>query len=162
MRCRWWRRWHGCVVTRFCWRAGNRRYAVTAVLVYFVGLLFFEKAAVIPFVAFTVVALLCHVRGDRKALAEAWGRGARLWIPALGLTAVWIAVYLVVVDQKRWSWDPPTWDLLSRSFTHGIVPGLAGAVGVAAVGSGVAVGDSSGRPSWSSAGCRWRLRWRSR
>lgn len=108
-------------------RTGNRRYAVAAVLVYFVGLLFFEKAAVIPFVAFTVVGLLCHVRGDRNAVAEAWGRGKRLWLPALGLTAVWIAVYLVVVDQKRWSWDlSMTWDLLSRSFTHGIVPGLAG------------------------------------
>lgn len=108
-------------------RTGDRRYAVTAVLVYFVGLLFFEKAAVIPFVAFTVVGLLCYVRGDRNAVAAAWGRGSRLWIPALGLTAVWIAVYLVVVDQKRWSWDlSMTWDLLARSFTHGIVPGLAG------------------------------------
>ena len=108
-------------------RTGNRRYAVTGVLAYFVGLLFFEKAAVIPFVAFTVVALLCHVRGDQHAVAEAWGRGKRLWIPALGLTAVWIAVYLAVVDQTRRSWDlSMTWDLLSRSFTHGIVPGLAG------------------------------------
>lgn len=108
-------------------RTGNPRHAVTAVLVYFLGLLFFEKAAVIPFVAFTVVALLCHVRGDRNAVAKSWCRGKRLWIPSLGLTAVWIAVYLVVVDQKRWSWDlSMTWDLLSRSFTHGIVPGLAG------------------------------------
>jgi hypothetical protein len=33
----------------------------------------------------------------------------------------------VVVDQKRWSFDVAmTWDLLSRSITHGIVPGLVG------------------------------------
>jgi hypothetical protein len=43
------------------------------------------------------------------------------------VTAAWIAVYLVVVDQKRWSFDVAmTWDLLSRSVTHGIVPGLVG------------------------------------
>lgn len=113
-------------------RTGNQRYAVTAVLAYFAGLLFFEKAAVIPFVAFTVVALLFHVQGARNqgarnAVAESWHRGQRLWIPTLGLTAAWIGVYLVVVDQKRWSWDlAMTWDLLARSFTHGIVPGLAG------------------------------------
>ena len=50
---------------------------MTAVLVYFVGLLFFEKAAVIPFVAFTVVALLCHVRAIERPLLRR-GRGARL------------------------------------------------------------------------------------
>src|SRR6478736_2436723 len=37
-------------------RTGNRRYAITAVLVFAGGLLFFEKAAVIPFVAFTITA----------------------------------------------------------------------------------------------------------
>ena len=41
-------------------RTGNRRYAATGVLAYLGGLLFFEKAAVIPFVAFAVAALLCH------------------------------------------------------------------------------------------------------
>jgi hypothetical protein len=97
------------------------------VLVYFGGLLFFEKAAVIPFVAFAVSALLCHVQGDRAALATAWRTGVRLWMAALALTAAWIGVYLLVVNQQRWSSDlPMTWDLLRRSVTHGIVPGLAG------------------------------------
>ena len=45
-------------------RTGNQRYAVTALLVFFGGLLFFEKSAVIPFVAFTITALLAHVTGD--------------------------------------------------------------------------------------------------
>ena len=108
-------------------RTGNQRYAVTGVLVYLLGLLFFEKAAVIPFVAFTVVALLCHVEGERGVARAVWRRGARLWIAMLALTAIWIAVYLVVVDQQRWSSDLlMTWDLLCRSITHGIVPGLAG------------------------------------
>ncbi|MFY9768412.1 MAG: hypothetical protein WAK42_26215, partial [Mycobacterium sp.] len=108
-------------------RTHNQRYAVTGVLAYLVGLLFFEKAAAIPFVAFAIAALLCHVQGDRAALATVWRAGVRLWTVSLALTAAWIVVYLVVVNQQRWSWDlPMTWDLLRRSVTHGIVPGLAG------------------------------------
>ena len=67
-------------------RTGNQRYAVTGLLAYFGGLLFFEKAAVIPFVAFAVAALLCHVRGDGPAARTVWRAGRRLWIPALVLT----------------------------------------------------------------------------
>jgi hypothetical protein len=108
-------------------RNGNQRYAVTGVLVFLGGLLFFEKAAVIPFVAFAVAALLAYVGGDRGAVKTVWRAGIRLWIGALALTAAWIVLYLVVVDQQRWSFDlGMTWDLLRRSVTHGIVPGLAG------------------------------------
>ncbi|MDT5208271.1 MAG: hypothetical protein QOF67_686, partial [Mycobacterium sp.] len=107
-------------------RTGHQRYAATGLLVYLGGLLFFEKAAVIPFVAFTIAALYAHVSSSGSVM-EVWRRGVRLWVPALTVTAAWIAVYLVVVDQKRWSFDVSmTWDLLSRSVTHGIVPGLVG------------------------------------
>lgn len=107
-------------------RTGNQRYAVTGVLVYFGGLLFFEKAAVIPFVAFAVVALTCHVSGA-AALRTTWRGGVRLWVASLVLTACWVALYLTVVNQRRWSSDlAMTWALLRRSVTHGIVPGLAG------------------------------------
>jgi len=107
-------------------RTGNQRYAVTGVLVYVGGLLFFEKAAVIPFVAFAIVALYAHVTGS-GSVTDVWRRGIRLWVAALTVTAAWIGVYLIVVDQKRWSFDVSmTWDLLSRSVTHGIVPGLVG------------------------------------
>ncbi len=108
-------------------RTGNRRYAVTAVLAYLGGLLFFEKAAVIPGVAFGIAAALCHVQGEPSALRTTWKRGRGLWVPSLLLTVAWGAVYVAVVDQRRWSWDlRMTWDLLRRSVTHGIVPGLAG------------------------------------
>lgn len=107
-------------------RTGNQRYAATGLAVYVGGLLFFEKAAVIPFVAFAVAALLAYVT-DTGSVKAVWRKGIRLWAPALGVTAGWIAVYLVVVDQKRWSLDlAMTWDLLARSVTHGIVPGLVG------------------------------------
>ncbi|BBX33969.1 hypothetical protein MMAG44476_22967 [Mycolicibacterium mageritense DSM 44476 = CIP 104973] len=107
-------------------RTRQPRYAVAGVLVYFGGLLFFEKAAVIPFVAFAVVALLGYVTGS-FGVREVWRRGLRLWLACLALTVAWIGVYLMVVDQKRWSFDVAmTGDLLGRSFTHGIVPGLVG------------------------------------
>ncbi len=108
-------------------RTGNQRHAVTGAAAYFGGLLFFEKAAVIPFVAFAVTALLCHVNGDRTACATVWRAGIRLWTASIALTGAWVAVYLAVVNQRRWSSDLlMTWDLLHRSVTHGIVPGLAG------------------------------------
>ncbi|SPM30153.1 hypothetical protein MTAB308_3656, partial [Mycobacterium terramassiliense] len=108
-------------------RTGIHRHALTGVLVYLGGLLFFEKAAVIPFVAFTVAALLVHVSGDRSAVRTVWRAGRRLWIASLALTVAWVALYLAVVDQRRWSTDlAMTGDLLWRSVTHGIVPGLAG------------------------------------
>jgi hypothetical protein len=107
-------------------RTGNQRYAVTGLLVYLGGLLFFEKAAVIPFVAFAIAALLAYVTGTGSPMVV-WRRGIRLWVSSLAVTVAWIAVYLAVVDQKRWSLDwSMTWDLLARSVTHGIVPGLVG------------------------------------
>lgn len=106
---------------------GNHRYTATGVLVYCGGLLFFEKAAVIPFIAFAVAALLHHVRGDHAALRTVWRNGRRLWIASLTLTVGWVTLYLVVVNQQRWSFDlSMTGRLLLRSITHGIVPGLAG------------------------------------
>ncbi|MGH3966975.1 MAG: hypothetical protein ACRDTV_02340, partial [Mycobacterium sp.] len=108
-------------------RTGNQRYAVTGVLAYLGGLVFFEKAAVIPFVAFAIAALCCHVQGETAALTTVWRAGIRFWTASLALTAAWIVVYLAVVDQHRWSTDlAMTADLLQRSITHGIVPGLAG------------------------------------
>jgi len=108
-------------------RTGSRRYVASAVAVYFIGLLFFEKAAVIPFVAFTVAALLAHVTGESTPLKLVWRRGFHLWAASLALTTAWIGVYLVVVDQRRWTLDyAMTWDLLVRSVTRGILPGLVG------------------------------------
>jgi hypothetical protein len=108
-------------------RTGSRRYAITGAAAFAAGVIFFEKSAAIPFAAFAVVALLSHVHGEPDALRATWRRGRPLWLACLGITAAWVALYLAVVDQRRWSWDlAMTWDLLARSFTHGIVPGLVG------------------------------------
>src|SRR3954454_3120389 len=76
-------------------RTGNQRYAVTGLLVYSCGLLFFEKSGVIPFVTFTITALLARVTGDAAAIRTLWQRGTRLWTGAFALTAAWIVLYLV-------------------------------------------------------------------
>lgn len=111
-------------------RTGRPRYAITAMCVYFGGLLFFEKTVVVPFVAFAVVALTGYLRGGGlplDAVAQAWRRGRMLWIPAGLLTVAWVALYLLVVNQKRWSSDVGmTWSLLQRTVTHGVLPGLVG------------------------------------
>lgn len=110
-------------------RNGNRRYAYTATAACLGALLFFEKAAVIPFVAFAVTALLSYVRGATLTAAASgvWRAGSRMWTALLAVTVAWIGVYLAVVNQKRWSFDlEMTRDLLLRSITHGIIPSLAG------------------------------------
>ena len=144
-------------------RTGNRRYAVTGVLVYFGGLLFFEKSAVIPFVAFGVAALLHHVGGGRHALRRVWRSGATLWVPTLVLTAGWAVVYVVAVDQQRWSSDlPMTWELLRRSVTHGIVPGLIGGPWQWQRWAPPPRGRPPGTRRCWRAGSRWRRCWPSR
>ncbi|MCG5432787.1 hypothetical protein LV457_10870 [Mycobacterium sp. MYCO198283] len=107
-------------------RTGRRRYLATAVVALVGGLVFFEKAAVIPFVGFVIAAVLTHVTAS-DAVSIVWRQAKTLWIASLGVIAAWVALYLVVVDQRRWSTDlSMTGELLLRSFTHGIVPGLVG------------------------------------
>ncbi len=107
-------------------RTGAVRYAITGTAAFFAGLLFFEKAAIIPFAAFAIAAVYGHVTAS-ASVAQVWRRGRPLWLACLALTAAWIGVYVAVVDQQRWSFDlAMTWDLLWRSVTHGIVPGLVG------------------------------------
>ena len=108
-------------------RTGSQRYAITGTAAFVVGLLFFEKAAVIPFVAFAIATLLAYALGDQLAWKTVWRGGIRLWTSCLVVTAGWIGVYLLVVDQRRWTLDlPMTGDLLIRSVTHGVVPALVG------------------------------------
>ncbi|WP_245716746.1 hypothetical protein [Nocardia mikamii] len=52
-------------------RTGRGRYAISGLLVLIVGLLFFEKAVVVPFVAFAVAVLERYIVGARTVDAEA-------------------------------------------------------------------------------------------
>ncbi|BBY56233.1 hypothetical protein MKOR_34840 [Mycolicibacillus koreensis] len=106
-------------------RTGARRYAVTGTFAYLGGLVFFEKAAVIPVVALVITGTLAYVRGE--SVVAVWRRGRALWYSTGALTVAWVVLYLTVVNQRRWSTDwAMTGELLWRSVTHGIVPGLVG------------------------------------
>nr|WP_155907364.1 MULTISPECIES: hypothetical protein [unclassified Mycolicibacterium] len=107
-------------------RTGNPRYVWTGCVAYLGGLLFFEKSAVIPLTAFAVCWLLAYVTGT-GSVKSVWLKGLRLWLGLLTMTIGWVGVYLLVVNQKRWTLDlHMTWELLARSVTHGLVPTLVG------------------------------------
>ena len=126
-------------------RTGNQRYAVTGLLVYFGGLLFFEKAAVIPFVAFTIAALYAHVSGS-GSVAEVWRRG----VSAVGIGAGGDGG----VDRRLSGRGRSEAVELRRGDDVGSVEPLGDSwdragfgwrtVGLAALGPGITVGDAAG------------------
>ncbi len=79
-------------------RDGRRRRAVSGSVVLALGLAFFEKSVVVPFVAFAAVALLAHVERVPRPLAYAFRRAGALWIGALVVLGAWVAFYTVVAD----------------------------------------------------------------
>ncbi|WP_249358072.1 hypothetical protein [Nocardia cyriacigeorgica] len=108
-------------------RTGRRRYAVTGVAVVAVALLFFEKAAIVPFVAFAVAVLARSVVGERGAVRAVARRGAPLWLGSALVLGCWLVAYLAVVDiafTRTESGDIP--GLLHAATSRGIVPTLVG------------------------------------
>ncbi|MBF6176443.1 hypothetical protein [Nocardia blacklockiae] len=104
-------------------RTGRRRYAVSGVLVFAVGLLFFEKCVVIPFVACAVAALSGHLDGRAKVLR----RGAPLWLGSAAVLVCWAVVYFAVLDTATVHSDPGNLrNLLHSATSLGIVPTLLG------------------------------------
>ncbi|MFI5718369.1 hypothetical protein [Nocardia sp. NPDC051750] len=77
-------------------RTGRRRYAVSGIVLVAVGLLFFEKAAIVPFVAFAVVVLRRQVDGRGIALREVLRRGVVLWAGAAAVLSCWALIYYAV------------------------------------------------------------------
>ncbi|WP_280468280.1 hypothetical protein [Nocardia cyriacigeorgica] len=108
-------------------RTGRRRYAVTGVAVLVLGLLFFEKSVVVPFVAFAVAAMARYVVGERGAVREVARRAAALWIGSALALGCWSVAYLAVVDiapAHSERGDLP--GLLHGATSLGVVPTLLG------------------------------------
>ncbi|MFI6363824.1 hypothetical protein ACIBG0_13870 [Nocardia sp. NPDC050630] len=106
---------------------GRRRYAVSAVVVLGVALLFFEKSVIVPFAAFAVVVLVRHVDGLGSALRVVARRGVALWAGSGVVIACWLAGYLTVVDVSAVQTSPAELrDLLPDATSLGIVPTLFG------------------------------------
>ncbi len=112
-------------------RTGRGRYAVSGVLVLIVGLLFFEKAVAVPFVAFAVAVLDRYVRrpesSGRAAVRAVAGAGARLWLGSAAVLAGWTAAYLTVANHTGLDTSLAGVRRLLHSATSlGIVPTLLG------------------------------------
>lgn len=108
-------------------RTGRTRYAVTGTLVFVGALAFFEKSALIPFVAFAVLWLLARVAGEARPLRHVARIGAKLWLPSLAVLAAWAAVYLTQV-QSRLTLEHLDMlpGLLHHGTSMGLVPTLVG------------------------------------
>lgn len=102
-------------------RTGRTRHAVTGTLVFAGSLLFFEKAALVPFVAFAVVWLLARVAKDPRPLRSTATAGAKLWLPSLAVLIAWAAVYLTRVDSRL---TLDHLDMIPRLLHHGTSMGL--------------------------------------
>ncbi|MGK8490489.1 hypothetical protein [Nocardia asiatica] len=108
-------------------RTGRRRYALSGVAVVAGAVLFFEKAAIVPFVAFAVAALVRHVDGSAAAIAVAARRGAALWAGSGAVLVCWFLGYVVIVDDPALpSGAHELRALLPGAASLGIVPALFG------------------------------------
>ena len=108
-------------------RTGNRRYAVTGVLAFTLTLAFFEKAVVVPWVAFAVAALVLHTQDHSAAIRTVARRGAPLWRGALYVTGGWLLLYTSVVSSRAAEYGVgQAVALTSRGFGLGFAPSLLG------------------------------------
>ena len=108
-------------------RTGNRRYAVTGVIVFALSLAFFEKAVLVPWVALAVAALVLHVRGDSSVVRTVVRRAAPLWRGSLLVTVGWVLIYTSVVTSRAAQYSTGQAVVLTwRGFGFGFVPSLLG------------------------------------
>ncbi|MGW0181006.1 hypothetical protein [Nocardia sp. NPDC003345] len=108
-------------------RTGARRYAVSGIVVSAVALLFFEKAVVVPFVAFAVVALARYVDGRGPELRAVLRRGAVLWAGTAAVLAGWAVTYLAVVGLTHGEGgSADVASMLPRAAWAGVVTALLG------------------------------------
>lgn len=108
-------------------RAGERRYAISGVLVFAVTLAFFEKAILVPWFAFAVVALELHIQGNGSAIRAVARKGARLWQGALFVMVGWVLLYTSVASSRPTQYNVGSAvSLIWRGFIYGFAPSLLG------------------------------------
>lgn len=132
------------LVAALCWgvaemvrldRTGRRRHAVGAALATIVGLLFVEKAFVIPVVC-AAVLLACWwiAGGGRRELSGMWHRTRQAWAAQVVIVAAWAAVFVVVVGRLGGGDSPSDAEdtrpgflpLVDHAYRSAVVPTLAG------------------------------------
>lgn len=80
-------------------RTGRRRYAVTGTAAFLLTLLFYERAVLVPMLAFAVVLVLVHADGGGRPLRTALSRGRLLWAGLFVVLAAWVANFLFVLPS---------------------------------------------------------------
>ncbi|MBP1160436.1 hypothetical protein ABIC28_004963 [Rhodococcus sp. PvR044] len=111
---------------RLC-RTGSARYAISGFLVFAVSLQFFEKAVLVPLVAFAAVALIYRVDGRAQPIRAATARGALLWAPTLLLAVVWSLIYRLTVTVDFAEYDGASAvEMVKHATSKGLLPTLFG------------------------------------
>jgi hypothetical protein len=70
-------------------RTGRRRHVVTGTVAYLITLAFYERAVLIPVLAFALLTVLLNAGGRPFPARAAWRRGRALWVAVLLVTALW-------------------------------------------------------------------------
>ncbi|WP_051038261.1 hypothetical protein [Nocardia otitidiscaviarum] len=108
-------------------RTRRRRYAISGVAVSAVALLFFEKAAIVPFAAFAFAVLVRYLDGRAAPVRTVARRGAALWIGSGVVLTCWSLAYLAVVGLPRASGgSTETREFLSGTAALEVTPALFG------------------------------------
>lgn len=102
-------------------RTGRRRHLVSGVLVTALAVAFFEKAILVPFVAFAVLALTYRVDGQKRPVRTALRRAAPLWLASALVLAIWLGFYLSTVESR---FGTPTAEMARGLSIHGLSYGL--------------------------------------
>lgn len=108
-------------------RTGRRRYAVSGAVVTVAGLMFFEKAVLVPFVALATVALLLRIEGTERPVRQALRRAAPLWGASAAVLAVWAFGYAALVrDRFGMPGAAMAGELVHHATSWGVLPTLVG------------------------------------
>lgn len=108
-------------------RTGRRRHLLGGTIATIVALLFFEKAVLVPLVAFATLALTYRVDGAAAPLRRAWRDARPLWFATGLAVAAWAVAYSTLVTSR---FGTPPWSMVAGLTHHGlsfgIVPALLG------------------------------------
>ncbi|MBM7457652.1 hypothetical protein JOE26_000327 [Rhodococcus coprophilus] len=102
-------------------RTGRRRHLVSGVIVTALSLFFFEKAILVPFVAFAALALTYRVDGRSRPIRTAARRAAPLWLASALILAIWLGFYVSTVESR---FGTPTAEMARGLSIHGLSYGL--------------------------------------
>ena len=112
-------------------RSGRVRYAISGTLAFAVALACFEKAVLIPLVAFAAVTLVLRQSGATAPVLASLRRGLWLWIGLVLVAAGWFwrfssVVGAPIVDAERSGTVATAADAVGLGIFHGVLPGLFG------------------------------------